>query len=348
MSGMKTIDLRSDTVTRPTPAMREAMASAEVGDDVYGEDPTVTRLEARVAELLGKEAALFVPSGTMGNQIALRTLTHHGDAVIATQGCHILRYEAGAAAALAGLQIETVGADGRMSVAELRAAIHPAEYHFAPTTVLALENTHNTAGGRVIPLPLTRELAAAAHERGLRVHLDGARLWNAAAATGIAEAEWAAPFDTLSVCLSKGLGAPVGSLVAGDRDRMVFARRLRKMLGGGMRQAGILAAAGLHALDHHRARLAVDHANARRLAEGLSGAGLEPLARPDTNIVLFRVPDTVGFLRETRARGCLWNPMAEGVFRAVTHLDVSADDIEAAIRIAGEAMETLKRGVARA
>ncbi len=345
---MNTIDLRSDTVTRPTSAMRAAMASAEVGDDVYGEDPTVARLEARVAELLGKEAALFVPSGTMGNQIALRALTHHGDAVLATKGCHILRYEAGAAAALAGLQIETVGGDVAMSVAELHAAIHPAEYHFAPTTVLALENTHNTAGGRVVPIALARDLAQAARQRGLRVHLDGARLWNAAAATGIAEAEWAAPFDTLSVCLSKGLGAPVGSLVAGDRALLVYARRLRKMLGGGMRQAGILAAAGLYALEHHRERLGVDHAHARRLAEGLAKVGLEPLSPPETNIVLFRVPEPMGFLRETRARGCLWNPMAEGVFRAVTHLDVTSVDIESAIRIAGEAIECLGRSAASA
>jgi len=341
---MTGIDLRSDTVTKPTPAMREAMARAEVGDDVYGEDPTVNRLEERVAGLLGKEAALFVPSGTMGNQIALRALTHHGDVVLATPGCHILRYESGAAAAHSGLQIETVGGEGTPSPDELRAAVHPSEYHFAPTSVLALENTHNAAGGRVIPLACVKALAEVARERGLRLHLDGARLWNAAAASAIPETEWAAPFDMVSVCLSKGLGAPVGSLVCGERALVQRARRLRKMLGGGMRQAGILAAAGLFALEHHRMRLVDDHAHAARLADGLAAAGLPPLAAPETNIVLFRVPDTMGFLRETRARGVLWNPVREGVFRAVTHLDVSAADVDAAVAIASEAVRALRDG----
>ncbi len=339
---MRPIDLRSDTVTQPTPAMREAMARAEVGDDVYGEDPTVNRLEAHVADLLGKEAALFVPSGTMANQIALRALTRHGEVVLATSGCHILRYESGAAAAHAGLQIETLGSDGTMTPDELRAAIHPSEYHFAPTTVLALENTHNTAGGRVIPLQHVRALADAARERGLRLHLDGARLWNAATASGIAVADWAAPFDTVSVCLSKGLGAPVGSLVCGERPLVQRARRLRKMLGGGMRQAGILAAAGLFALVHHRERLAEDHASAQQLAKGLSAAGLAPLAVPETNIVLFRVPDARLFVHETRARGVLWNPVAEGVIRAVTHLDVSPQQVETAVQIARESLRVLQ------
>lgn len=343
----RTIDLRSDTVTRPTAAMREVMHGAAVGDDVYGEDPTVNRLEERTAEILGKEAALFVPSGTMSNQIALRLLARPGDVVLATRGAHVIRYEAGAAAALAGLQIEQLGEGGTIEPAALRAAIAPDEIHHAPTTVLALENTHNVAGGRIVPIARVRELAALARERGLSMHLDGARLWNAAVATGVSEADWAAPFDTVSVCLSKGLGAPVGSLFVADRARVREARRLRKQLGGGMRQAGMLAAAGLHALESHRARLAEDHARAARLADGLDALGLAPLARPETNIVLFRVPDTAGFLRETRARGVLWNPMAEGVFRAVTHLDVSDGDVEDALEATRQALRALAGGSGR-
>ena len=339
---MTGIDLRSDTVTMPTAAMREAMARAEVGDDVYGEDPTVNRLEERTAELLGKEAALFVPSGTMGNQIALRVLARPGDVVLGFRDAHILRYEAGAGAALGGLQIEQLGRDGELSTEELRAAIAPDEIHHAPTTVFAVENTHNVSGGRVVPMARLRELVALARTRGLATHLDGARLWNAAAATGIPEAEWAAPFDTVSVCLSKGLGAPVGSLVVADRDRIRAARRLRKQQGGGMRQAGVLAAAGLHALERHRSRLPEDHARAARLAAGLASLGLGLVRPPETNIVLFRVADTLGFLRETRARGVLWNPMAEGIFRAVTHQDVSAADVEAALRATEEALRALR------
>lgn len=334
---MTAIDLRSDTVTKPTPAMREAMARAAVGDDVYGEDPSVNALEAEVARLLGKEAAVLVPTGTMGNQAALRALTQPGEVVLATRGCHILRYEGGAASALSGLQIEQLGHDGSLTPDELRAAVPPEDVHRAPATVLALENTHNVAGGRVIPLDRIEALAAAARERGLRVHLDGARLWNAAVATGIPLPRWAAPFDTVSVCLSKGLGAPVGSLVAGDAATMKRVRRVRKMLGGGMRQAGILAAAGLHALAHHVARLAEDHANAKRLARGLAAIGLPPLLEPETNIVLFRTPDTTRFLRETRRRDLLLNPVGEGIFRAVTHLDVSADDVDRALERAKEA-----------
>jgi len=338
---MEGVDLRSDTVTRPTAAMREAMARAEVGDDVYGEDPTVRALEQRVAELLGKEAALLVPSGTMGNQSALRVLTRPGDVVLATRGCHVLRYEAGAASALSGLQIEQIGADGSVDVEALRQAIHPDEIHHAPTTVLALENTHNVNGGTVLPLSRVEALAEEARRHGLSLHLDGARLWNAAVASGVALARWAAPFDTLSVCLSKGLGAPVGSLVVGSAAHVAAARRVRKMLGGGMRQAGVIAAAGLHALDHHLERLADDHARARRLASGLAALGLAPLAQPETNIVLFRVRDTAGFLRETRRRGLLVNPMAEGVFRAVTHLDVDDAGIGRALERAREAVEAL-------
>lgn len=338
---MTRIDLRSDTVTMPTAAMREAMANAEVGDDVYGEDPTVNRLEAAAAEILGKEAALFVPSGTMGNQIALRLLTRPGDVVLAMRDAHVLRYEAGAAAALAGLQIEQLGEDGAVEPEALRAAVAPDEIHHAQTTVLALENTHNVSGGRILPLAKLQALAGLARERGLATHLDGARLWNAAAATGVPEAVWSAPFDTVSVCLSKGLGAPVGSLLVSDLGRIHQARRLRKQLGGGMRQAGVLAAAGLHALRHHRSRLPEDHARAVRLSDGLEALGLERVRKPETNIVLFRVRDSLGFLRETRAQGVLWNPIAEGVFRAVTHLGISDADVEAALRATATALRAL-------
>lgn len=342
---MKVIDLRSDTVTRPTDSMREAMARAEVGDDVYGEDPTVLRLEERAAGMLGKEAGLLFPSGTMANQACLNALTRPGDVVIAARGAHILRYEAGAASALSGLQIEQIGDEGLFDDDQVRAALHPDELHHAPTTLLAVENTHNASGGRIFPRDALASVTKVAREAGLRIHLDGARLFNAVVATGIPAADWAAPFDTVSVCLSKGLGAPVGSVVcasAGIVDRL---RRVRKRLGGGMRQAGILAAGGLHALERHVQRLEEDHSNALRLAGGLAGMGLAVVRRPETNIVLFRVRDTAGFLRGTRERGVLVNPMAPGVFRAVTHLDVSAARIDEALerirRMLGEGGETV-------
>ena len=341
---MNVIDLRSDTVTKPTPAMREAMARAEVGDDVYGEDPTVNRLQAMAAERLGKEAAIFVPSGTMANQCAIRALTHHGDVVLASDGAHVLRYESGAAAALSGVQIKTVGRDGLLDADDVRAAINPPDHHLAPVTAVAIENTHNSAGGRVFPFEQLQRVTGAARERGLKLHLDGARLFNAVTASGIAAHRWAEPFDTVSFCLSKGLGAPVGSLVCGAAALIDRIHRIRKMLGGGMRQAGILAAAGIHALDHHVERLADDHANARRLADGLNGLGLRVYPPPETNIVLFRVDDTMKFARALRPRQVLMNPVSDGVFRAVTHLDVSADDIDEAIARVGEALGELRRG----
>jgi len=325
------IDLRSDTVTRPGPPMREAMARAEVGDDVFGEDPSVNRLQERVAELLGKEAALFFPSGTMANQASLRVHTRPGDVVIASRDAHILKAEAGAAAALSGLQIKTIGKDGSFGADEIRSALHGADVHLAPTTLLALENTHNVAGGRVFPPSLLAEVTSAAREAGLALHLDGARLWNAAVALGRPIAELAAPFDTVSVCLSKGLGAPVGSLVAGSRERVEELRRIRKMYGGGMRQAGVLAAAGLFAIEHHVARLAEDHANARRLARGLRELGFEVEGEPETNIVMFRVTDEVGLQRAGRERGVLLSRPDPGRLRAVTHLDVSAADVDEAL-----------------
>jgi len=326
------IDLRSDTVTRPSAAMRAAMAAAEVGDDVYGEDPSVNRLQQAAAARLGKEAALFMPSGTMANQAALRALTQPGDVVLASQGAHILRYESGAAAALSGLHIREIGAAGLFDAADVHAAVSPGDHHYAPTAAVAVENTQNSSGGRIFPFEQLRHVAVAARDRGLKLHLDGARLFNAAAATGIAVDRWAEPFDTVSICLSKGLGAPVGSLVCASAATIERVHRFRKMLGGGMRQAGILAAAGLHALEHNVERLAHDHANARRLAAGLEELGYPVEPQPESNIVLFRVHDTRRFLRATRERDLLVNPVAEGVFRAVTHLDVSADDIEDALR----------------
>ena len=328
---MRTLDLRSDTVTLPTPAMREAMAHAEVGDDVYGEDPSVNRLQARAAELLGKPAALFVASGTMGNQASLRALSQPGDVLLAGEDAHILLYEAGAASALWGVQVKTLGRGGCFDGADVRAAIAPDEVHFAPTRVLSVENTHNRSGGRVFPLGQLKDAAQAAKQHGLALHLDGARLWNAVVATGTPAAVWAEPFDTVTFCLSKGLGAPVGSLVCGSPEVIRRVHRARKMLGGGMRQAGILAAAGLYALEHHIERLADDHANARRLAAGLEKLGLGVAAPPETNMVIFRVDDVMGFLRETRARKLLVNPSAPGVFRAVTHLGVSEADIDEAL-----------------
>jgi threonine aldolase len=327
---MHAIDLRSDTVTKPTPAMREAMAKAAVGDDVYGEDPSVNALQERVAALLGKEAALFFPSGTMANQASLRVHTRPGEIVLASRDCHILKYEGGAASALSGLHIHTLGGGGAFDAEELRAALPPNDPHFAPATLVAIENTHNVAGGTIFPADALARVVAAAREAGLALHLDGARLWNAAVASGRPPAELAAPFDTVSVCLSKGLGAPVGSLVASSQALVGRLRRARKQLGGGMRQAGVLAAAGLYALEHHLARLRDDHANARMLAAGLAGLGFETNA-PETNIVLVKTPDSARFAAEARARGVLMGARDAFWLRAVTHLDVSAGDIDDAL-----------------
>ena len=331
------IDLRSDTVTRPTAAMRRAMAAADVGDDVYGEDPTVNRLQETAARLLGKQAGLFVPSGTMGNQASIHPFVRPGEEILAGHGAHVLRYESGAAAALSSVQVVSIGEGGTFDGADVRAAVHPDEAHYAPTRVVAVENTHNAAGGRIFSLERVKDVAAAAREHGLHLHLDGARIWNAVVATGTPADVWAAPFDTATFCLSKGLGSPVGSVICGSEPPLRRVHRARKMLGGGMRQAGILAAAGLHALEHHVERLADDHANARRLAEGLAELGFRVDPMPETNIVLFDVEDTGAFARATRAREVWINPMGTGRFRAVTHLDVSADDIEDALARIGAA-----------
>jgi threonine aldolase len=330
------IDFRSDTVTRPSPEMRDAMARAEVGDDVYGEDPTVNRLQEVAAELLGKQAAILVPSGTMANQAAIRALTHHGDVVLIGEGAHVLRYEGGAAAAFSGLQLKSIGAGGLFDGDDVRAAMVPADHHFAPVTLVAVENTQNSAGGRIFPIEQVRRISSAARELGLALHLDGARLFNAVVATGISAQEWAAPFDSVAFCLSKGLGAPVGSLVCGSAAIVDRVHRVRKMMGGGMRQAGILAAAGLFALERNVARLAEDHTNARRFADGLASIGAEVVTPPETNMVFFRVPAAPAFVEAARAAGVLFNLVAADQVRAVTHLDLSAADVD-------EALERLRR-----
>jgi threonine aldolase len=339
---MKIIDLRSDTVTRPTAAMRQAMANAEVGDDVYGEDPSVNRLQAVAAQRLGKAAAIFVPSGTMANQAAIRALTQHGDIVLAGEGAHVLRYESGAAAAVSGVQIKTIGRGGLFDGDDVRAAVHPADHHYAPVTLVAMENTHNTAGGRVFPFEQLMRAVSAAREFTLRLHLDGARLFNAEVATGIPAARWAEPFDTVSFCLSKGLGAPVGSLVCGSAEIIDRVHRIRKMLGGGMRQVGILAAAGLYALEHHIERLSEDHANARRLAAGLVEFGLSVAPEPETNMVFFSVDNAGEFLQAIWARDLWIDPVSAHQCRAVTHLDVSAADIDEALERVRDALAAVR------
>ena len=330
---MEFVDLRSDTVTKPSRGMRRAMAAAEVGDDVYGEDPSVNLLQQRAAELLGKEAALFVPSGTMANQIALRSHTRHGDVALATDGAHLLRYESGAAAALSGLQVQTLGPPEGICAEVVEAAVPAADPHRAPVSVLCLEITHNAAGGLIPSLENVREATKVAREMGLSTHMDGARLFNAVVASGVAARRWAEPFDTVSFCLSKGLGAPVGSLLCSSRERAERLHRFRKMLGGGMRQAGILAAAGLYALEHHVERLGEDHENAQRLSTGLQEAGFPEVSRPDTNIVLARVPEATEFVHRARAQGVLLNAMGPDQIRAVTHLDVVRSDIDRAVDV---------------
>jgi threonine aldolase len=338
------IDLRSDTVTRPTAAMREAMAQAEVGDDVFGDDPTVNALEEEVARITGKQAALFVSTGTMGNQLAIATQTRPGDDVIVGEGAHPVINEAAAGAALSGVQFTMAGRGGFFTADELEAAMYPRLYWAPRTSLASIENTHNRAGGRVWPLEQARAVAERARALGLATHLDGARIWNASVATGVDVATWCAPFDTVSVCFSKGLGAPVGSAFCGPKALVVEARRFRKRWGGGMRQSGILAAAALHALAHHRARLAEDHVNARALAEALSrapGFRVEP-ATVETNLVNLDldVPaDAVS--RKAKELGLLINTSGPRRLRAVTHLDVSRTDMDAAAEILGRALANL-------
>ena len=337
---MGLIDLRSDTVTKPTSAMREAMAQAEVGDDVYGEDPTVNRLEAMAADLLGKEAGLFVPTGVMGNQLAIRLHTRLGDEVIVESTAHIIRYEGGAASSLSGIQLSCVpGVRGLLAPEAVEAAIRPRDLHFPPTTLLCVEQTHNVGGGSVYPFPTLERLVEVGRRHGLALHLDGARLFNAVIKTGVFAADYARLFDTVSFCLSKGLGAPVGSMIVADRDRITRLRRLRKVFGGGMRQVGILAAAGIYALEHHIPRLAEDHVNAKRLAELLAkipGVRVN-VAETETNMVLFRLPETKDstetILRKCKEAGVVFNAVGDRAFRLVTHLDVTSRDIDEAGKI---------------
>ena len=341
---LQMIDLRSDTVTKPTPAMREAMARAEVGDDVLGDDPTVKALESRTAELLGKEAALFVPSGTMANQLAIRGHTEAGDEILVESNAHLYYYEGGAPAALSGVMCRCIsGQRGIFTGADVEAALRPADQHFPRTRLVCLENTHNRGGGKIWSIGQIREVAAAARKHGLQLHLDGARLWNASVAAGIPERDYAAYFDTVSVCFSKGLGAPVGSALAGPKAFIERARRFRKMFGGGMRQAGIIAAGALFALANHRARLAEDHANAKALASGLAAVnGLEAApAEVETNMVRFRVRALPAqqLVDRLRAQGVLVLAVGPDTIRAVTSLMVSSDDIRAAVVAVTRALE---------
>lgn len=346
------IDLRSDTVTRPTPAMRLAMAEAEVGDDVLGDDPTVLRLQDRVAELLNKPAAVFVPSGSMANQTAIRAHTQPGDEIACHEDSHIIHYETGGPAALSGVMIRPLaGADGQFDAPDLLASLRPFSAHFPHTTMMLIENTHNRCGGAVWPIDKVRRVTDAARGAGLKRHLDGARLWNACAKSGLAPADYAACFDTVSCCFSKGLGAPVGSAVVGDKDTLARVHRFRKMFGGAMRQAGILAAAALHALEHHRARLADDHANARRLGELLANVPGLSLAYPvHTNMVFVdlgeSIPeDAAAICARLRTMNVLALPNKPRRIRLVCHLDVHDSMIEPAARALASAVQAA-RGVA--
>jgi threonine aldolase len=329
---MNVIDLRSDTVTRPTAAMWDAMRAAPLGDDVFGDDPTVNALQARVAAELGFEEALFMPTGTQSNLCALMSHCERGDEYIVGQMAHTYRWEGGGAAVMGSIQPQPLPnqPDGTIALADIEAAIKPDDAHFARTRLIALENTW---GGTVLPLSYLEAASALAREHGLAIHLDGARLFNGAVASGVAPREITKHFDSVSVCFSKGLGTPAGSALCGSRELIARARRVRKMAGGGMRQAGVLAAAAMHALDHHVARLADDHANARRIAEGLQGLQGVSVVPPQSNIVFIDLAadkpnDVVARLRDSGV-------LATGLYklRLVTHLDVSADDIERAIPV---------------
>jgi threonine aldolase len=346
------VDLRSDTVTRPTPAMRRAIAEAEVGDAVLGDDPTVDALENYAAELLGKERALFFPSGIMANTTALLVQAPPGSEAVIDAGGHILNYEEGAAAALGGVQLRAVETgDGLLTPERLAAAIRPRSPYLPRTTVVCLENTHNNAGGRVLPLEQAWAVARLGREHGLRVHLDGARLPNAAVATGHTLQQLAAPADTVMVSLSKGLGAPVGSLLAGPAETMERAWRVRRRLGGGMRQAGILAAAGLFALRHHRDRLADDHRRARELARGLADVEGLDAAEPETNIVMVELRDErlepAALLAALEEHGVRLTAFGARRLRAVTHLDVDDAGIRHALDAFAAAVEQVRHSARR-
>jgi threonine aldolase len=341
------IDLRSDTVTRPTPAMRAAIHDAEVGDDVFNDDPTVRRLEERVAALLGKEAALFVPSGTMSNQIAVKAHTQPGDELLCDVNCHIYNYEAGGPAVLSGVTCRTIEGDhGVIDLSQLEDKVRPVNDHLVRTRLVTLENTHNRGGGRVYPVEKIQAISEWARKNGLIMHLDGARLWNAIVATGTPAGEWARHFDTVSVCFSKGLGAPIGSALSGPRDFIARARRVRKLFGGGMRQAGVAAAGALFALEHHVERLAEDHRNAQVIAQAIAdtpGLRLDP-PEVETNLIFFTVDRGLGTAQAVaaalKARGVLVGATAPQKIRACTHLDVSAAQAE-------RAADTIRQAIRR-
>jgi threonine aldolase len=333
------VDLRSDTLTRPTAGMRRAMAEAEVGDDVYREDPTVNALEERTAELFGHEAALFVPSGTMGNQIGLRLVCEPGQEVLGDADCHVLTYEMGAAAALFGLSSRTVvSAGGRLSADQLIAQVRPhGDWHLTATAAIAVENTHNRGGGLVQPLPELERLFEWSRGAGVNVHLDGARVFNAHVASGVPLSTYGRLADTASVCLSKGLGAPIGSVLLASAERIATARLWRKRLGGGMRQVGVIAAAGLYALDQHVERLAEDHEHARLLAERL---GVDP-ASVETNMVVVDDVPAPAVAAAARAQGVLVGQVSDRRIRLVTHLDVDRAGIERAAKVITEVLAAL-------
>jgi threonine aldolase len=348
---MLPIDLRSDTVTRPSAAMRQAIANAEVGDDVIDVDPTCQRLERLTAEILGKEAAVFMPSGSMTNQVGVRIHCKPGDEFLCDAGCHIYNYEQGAFAQLSGIVARTVeGKNSVLHVDQLRGLVRPENDHLVRTRLVCLENTHNRGGGKIQPYDNVVAICEWARDAGLRTHLDGARLWNATAGTGIAESEWARHFDTVSVCFSKGLGAPVGSALAGPKDLMKEARRHRKLFGGAMRQDGIIAAGALYALENNRQRLVEDHANAQILAtavrqsEGLSLVG----EAAETNIVIFRIEPRLGsaaeFAAEMKGQGVLALAIGPAQVRLVTHLDVNEMQCGRAGQLIGEIADRLAGG----
>ena len=342
----RVIDLRSDTVTKPSPEMRRAMMEAEVGDDVLGDDPTVIALQAYAAQLLGKEAGLYFPSGTMCNQAAVRALTGRGDEVFLHAQAHIMFYEQGAAAALSQVQVRVFDSpDGTLDLEKMEEYVHTdADVHFAPTRLVCLEQTHNHCGGVVLPIEHIRAVRELCDQHGLKLHLDGARLFNAVAATGVPAAEYAAPFDTVSICLSKGLGAPIGSVLVGDAAALQLAARARKIFGGGMRQAGIAAAGGLYALRHNVARLADDHHRARRLAEGLTalpGLAID-LGTVQTNMVFAGTKGTgmpaPKLVERLGAEGVLCLDEAPWSVRFVTHLDLGDGDIEETLAVVARAL----------
>lgn len=334
------IDLRSDTVTRPTREMREAMMNAEVGDDVYMEDPTINRLQERAATIFEREASLFMPTGTMGNQIAVKIHTHHGSEVILEEAGHIFNYEMAMMSSFSGVLARPIrGEDGMLTWEQIQKQIRPKIYYVSPTRLIALENTHNMAGGTIFPQAEAENICSCAHEAGLPVHLDGARIFNAAVATGKSVAELTKKFDSVMFCLSKGLGAPVGSMLVGSREFIEKARVYRKALGGGMRQAGVLAAAGLIALEKQPAKLAEDHANAKRLAKALSeipGIQIDP-SKVQTNILVFDIAktglNTTEFSNRLKQHGVLANGINPTYMRMVTHYDLSRADIERTIQV---------------